>query len=117
MVCVCVPTDDEKTVKLGHFGDAKYYLHFVKESDKWKLVKRVENPFKEEHEHEHEHGVKEKRVKIVDLNKDCDVFVYTVFGPGGEEFMKKVGKKVINVKPKTTIDEALEEVEKALRLE
>jgi predicted Fe-Mo cluster-binding NifX family protein len=113
MVCVTIPTDDEKTVKLGHFGDARYYLHFVKEKDSWKLVKKVENPFKEE-EDEHEHGVSRKRKVIVDLNDECDIFVYTVFGPGGEEYMKKRGKIIVRVKPKTTIEEALKLVDESL---
>ena len=112
MTCVVVPTDDKVTVKLGHFGDAKYYLHFKKEGDSWKLIEEVENPFKDE-EH-HEHNTAEKRKKILELNKDCDVFVYTVFGPGGEEFMKSHGKKLVRVKPKTKIEEALREVEKSL---
>ncbi len=105
-----VPTDDKKTVKLGHFGDAKYYLFFELEDKK--LVKEVENPYREEEGPEH--GRAEKRMKIFELVKDADVLVYTVFGPGGEEFMKKRGKVLVRVKPKTTIEEALEEVTRAL---
>ncbi|ABU81353.1 NifB/NifX family molybdenum-iron cluster-binding protein [Ignicoccus hospitalis] len=114
MVCVVIPTDDKKTVKLGHFGDAKYYLHYVKGEDGWTLVSEVVNPYKEDEEHEHEHNTLEKRQKILELNKDCDIFVYTVFGPGGEDFMKKHGKVVVRVKPRTTIEEALRAVEESL---
>ncbi len=116
MVCVVVPTDDGKTVKLGHFGDAKYYYHYTYEGGKWKLVEVVENPFKEEEEHEHEHATMKKRKEILRINENCDVFVYTVFGPGGEEFMKKHGKKVVRVKPKTSIEDALKMVETELSL-
>ena len=109
MVCVVVPTDDGKTVKLGHFGDAKRYLHFVKTEEGWKLVREIPNPYAEEEEHVH--NTLEKRKKILEINKDCNIFVYTFFGPGGEKFMKENGKSVLQVKPKTTIEEALRKVE------
>ena len=112
MVCVVVPTDDEKFVKLGHFGDAKYYLHFIREDGSWKLVRKVENPFKEEEEHEH--GTQKKRKLILELNKNCDIFVYTFFGPGGEEFMKAHGKKIVRVPPRTSIEDALRIVSETL---
>jgi len=104
-VLVVVPTDDKVTVKLGHFGDAKYYLFFKVGKDGYELVKEVENPFREYDEHLH--GVEEKRKKIFEIIKDADVIVYTFFGPGGEEFMKKRGKKVVKVEPKTKIEEVL----------
>ncbi|ALU12101.1 hypothetical protein EYM_00225 [Ignicoccus islandicus DSM 13165] len=112
MVCVVVPTDDGKTVKLGHFGDAKKYLHYVKTEDGWKVVKEIPNPYSEEEEHVH--NTLEKRKEILRLNNDCDVFVYTFFGPGGEKFMKEHGKIVVHVDPKTTIEEALRKVEQIL---
>ncbi|UXD21981.1 hypothetical protein IPA_00440 [Ignicoccus pacificus DSM 13166] len=115
MICVVIPTDDERTVKLGHFGDAKYYLHFVYENGKWRLMEKVENPFKEDEDHGHEHATMKKRKEILNLNERCDVFVYTFFGPGGEEFMKKHGKKVVHVEPKTSVEEALKKVEEYLK--
>ena len=102
---VVVPTDDGKTVKLGHFGDAKYYLFYELSGSGAKLVKKVENPYKEFEEHVH--GVEEKRKRIFEIIKEADVVVYTFFGPGGEEFMKRHGKKPFRVEPRTEIEEAL----------
>ncbi len=115
MVCVVVPTDDGKTVKLGHFGDARKYMHFVNDNGKWVLIREVENPYAEG-EHEHVYNTLEKRKNILELNKECDVFVYTFFGPGGEKFMREHGKVVVHVDPKTSIEEALEKVAEVLKL-
>jgi len=116
-ICVSIPTDDEKTVKLGHFGDARLYLHYVydPETRKWRLEKRVENPYAGEHHHEEgeEHG---KRPRILALQEGCNVIVAVAFGPGGEEYIRKHGIAVVKVRPRTSIDEALRRVEEALGL-
>lgn len=126
-ICVSIATDDEKTVKLGHFGDARLYLHYVYDGGVWRLERRVENPFRghhhhehgeeeEEHGHHHGHGHGGKREKIYELNRDCNAIVTTAMGPGGQEFMESRGLKVVKVKPRTTIEEALRMVEEALGL-
>jgi len=103
-VIVVIPTDDCKKVKVGHFGDARYYL-FYEVKDKPRLLKKIENPYKDIEE---EHGTSRKREKILELIKDADIVVYTFFGPGGEEFMVKHGKTPIRVNPGEGIDEVLE---------
>ncbi len=123
-VCVSIASDDGETVKLGHFGDARWYLHYVYEDGGWRLVRRVENPYRGEHEHHHhrhggegeeeEHGG--KREKIYMLNRECDAIVATAFGPGGGEYMERRGLRVFRVKPRTRVEEALRMVEEALGL-
>ncbi len=115
-ICVSVPTDDGKMVKLGHFGDARYYLHFVYEGGEWRLLRRVENPYAGHHHHggeEEEHG---KRPRILELQKGCTAVVATAFGPGGEDYMRKHGLVVVKVRPRTSVEEALREAEKLLGL-
>ncbi len=116
-ICVSIPTDDEKTVKLGHFGDARLYLHYVydPEARTWRLERKVENPYAGEHHHEEdeEHS---KRPRILALQEGCNVIVAVAFGPGGEEYMKRRGIVVVRVRPRTGMDEALRRVEEALGL-
>jgi len=119
-ICVAIATDDGKRVKIGHFGDAKLYLHYVRSENGWKLVRRVENPYAGHgHDHHghggHQHG--EKRRRILELNKDCTHIVATAMGPGGREFMESHGLRVILVKPGTSIEEALSIVEETGRPE
>ena len=106
-ICVSVPTDDGETVKLGHFGDAKYYYHYVKEANgEWSLRRIVENPYTGQHEHGDEEEPT-KRPRIYELSKECTCIVATAFGPGGQQFMEERGLRVVKVKPRTTIKEAL----------
>ena len=79
-ICVSVPTDDGEIVKLGHFGDAKYYYHYVKEiNGEWSLRRIVENPYTGQHEHGDEEESR-KRPRIYELNKECTYIVATAFG-------------------------------------
>ena len=115
-VCVAVPTDDGVYVKLGHFGDGKYYYHYVYENGEWRLVRRIENPFAGQHslgeEEDEETG---KRPKIYEMNRECTHIIAVAFGPGGAEFMEKRGLKVFRVKPRTKIEDALRMLEEKLR--
>jgi len=117
-VCVAIATDDGQRVKIGHFGDARYYLHYVREEDGWRLIRRVENPYAgHEHHHHGHHGGhrhERKRRRILELNHDCTHLVATAFGPGGKEFMESQGLRVVIVKPGTTVGEALSIVEEML---
>lgn len=115
-VCVSVPTDDGKTVKLGHFGDAKYYYHYVPgPNGEWVLKEIVENPFAGEHEHDG--GESSKRPRIYELNKGCTHIVSVAFGPGGQQFMERHGLVVVRVRPRTTIREALALVSERVALQ
>ena len=129
-ICVSVASDDGEKVKLGHFGDARFYLHYAWEDGGWRLVRKIENPYRGEHHHEHGeeeeeehhhhhhgHGHGGKREKIYELNKDCTAIVATAFGPGGGEYMERRGLKVIKVKPWTTVEEALRIAARELGLE
>lgn len=124
-VCVAIATDDGERVKIGHFGDAKFYLHYVRGEDGWRLVRRVENPYAGHghghgHHGHHEHGGhrdEEKRRRILELNRGCTHIVATAMGPGGKEFMESHGVRVVLVKPRTSIEEALSIVEEITRPE
>ena len=109
-LCVAIPTDDGKRVKLGHFGDGRYYYHYVYEDGRWRLERVVENPFAGHHDLGVEDEEKSKRPKIYELNRDCTHIVAVAFGPGGAEYMRRKGLKVVVVKPGTSIEEALEAV-------
>ena len=110
--CTSIATDEGIKVKIGHFGDAKYYFHYVIDNAKRPvLIKIVENIYKDGDEHHHHHhGHGEKRRKIHSLNKDCQTIVTTFLGPGGEEYMIQHGIRVVKVKPGTRIEEALKQV-------
>ncbi|BEP16880.1 hypothetical protein PYJP_02320 [Pyrofollis japonicus] len=115
-VCVSIPTDDGKIVKLGHFGDGRYYYHYMYENGAWRLVRVVENPYAGEHDHNMEKDEENsKRPKIFGLNKGCTHIVAVAFGPGGQEFMEKRGLRVIRVRPRTGIEDALKIVETNLK--
>ena len=109
--CTSIATDEGIKVKIGHFGDAKYYFHYVLDNtQKPVLVKVVENIYKDNEGHHHHHGHGEKRKKIHSLNKDCKIIVTTFLGPGGEEYMKQHGIQVVKAQPGTRIEEALKQV-------
>ncbi len=109
---VCVATDDGVKVKIGHFGDAAYYLVYEVREGKPVLVVRVENPYRGSHEHGEEAEERGKRRGILELLKryGCDAIVATAFGPGGREFMERHGLRVYTVRPGTEVWEALESI-------
>ncbi len=113
MLCIAIATDDGKTVKLGHFGDAEKYLLYKYDEKEGKLVKmgEVENTVKEEEE-EHEHNDPRKAGKILELLKpwNCKYFVSTAMGPRSREFLESQGVIPVFVKPYTTIDDAVKQV-------
>ena len=111
-VCVCIPTDNEKRIMLGHFGDAKYYLHYVRLGGSWILKRKVVNPYTGMHEHEEEESGKRK--SMYEMNRECNLLVAIAFGLGGQEYMEKLGMKVIKLSPKSTVEDALKAAESFL---
>ncbi|MCE4619035.1 MAG: NifB/NifX family molybdenum-iron cluster-binding protein [Desulfurococcales archaeon] len=109
-ICVSIGTDDGIHVKVGHFGDSKYFYHYRLGGGDIILEKVVENPYRGEHGHGHGHGRHTKREKIYELNKDCNVIVATFFGPGGEAYMNERGIRVVKVAPGTEIKTILEKL-------
>jgi len=109
--CVAVATDDGLEVKLGHFGDARYYFHYKPGPRGWELVRVVENPWRGGH---HGGGEEGKRGRIYEANSECSVIVATALGPGGREYMESRGLRVVIVKPRTSVREALEAAARAL---
>ncbi len=113
MSCIAIATDDGKTVRLGHFGDAEKYLLFKYDEEGNDFVKigEVENTVKEEEE-EHHHNDPRKARKILELLKpwDCKYFVSTAMGPRSKRFLEENGIVPVFVRPYTSIDEALEHV-------
>ncbi len=116
-VCVTIPTDDGVYVKLGHFGDGRYYYHYVYENGGWKLVRRIENPYAGQHSLGGEEEEAGKRQKIYEMNRECTHIIAVAFGPGGAEFMEKRGLRVFRVKPRTRIEDALRMLERQLLAE
>ncbi len=118
VMIVVIASDDGLKIKLGHFGDAKYYLIYDISSNKPCLIKKVENPFREEEKHVH--GVTGKRKKIVTFLRkfgDLKAVASTFFGPGGEEFFIKQGIRTFKFKPNTNVEEALKHIMEAFRKE
>ncbi len=111
---VCVPTDDGRYVKVGHFGDAKYYYHFLFDGSSWKLVRKIVNPYTGQHVL-NDYEESEKRGKIYEMNKECDYIVAVAFGRGGQRFMEERGLNVVKVRPKTTLEDALRNVEEVIK--
>ncbi len=113
---VCVATDDGVKVKIGHFGDAAYYLIYDVGPERITLVARLENPYRGRHEHGEEAEERGKRKAIVEMlkSKGCEAIVATAFGPGGKEYMEKSGLRVYTVKPGTEVWEALREIQSSL---
>lgn len=105
-LCIVVGTDDGKYVKVGHFGDSRYYYYYRVEDGSVSLLKVVENPYVGIHGH-HGHRGHGKREKIYELIKECNVIIATFFGPGGEAFMNEHGIRVFRVEPGASIEEAL----------
>ena len=110
---VCVATDDGIKVKIGHFGDAAYYLVYDVTRDSIRMVKRLDNPYRGSHEHGEE-AEKGKRRNIIEMLKKegCEAVVSTAFGPGGKEAMERSGLRVYIVKPGTEVWEALRAIQK-----
>lgn len=105
---------NREEVYLGHFGDAEVYRVYVyDERGVFRLAEIRNNPFRGEHVLEEE-GESGKRPRVLRLVEDADILVAVAFGRGGEEFMKRHGKQVLIVPPKTKLSEALEKVAELL---
>ncbi len=120
MTCIAIATDDGKTVKLGHFGDAEKYLLYKYDNEKKEVMKigEVANIVKEEEE-EHYHNDPRKARKILELLKPwgCKYFVSTAMGPRSRKFLEENGIVPVFVKPRTTIEDALSYVKSILEEE
>ncbi len=105
MVVAVIPTYRSRDkVYIGHFGDAEVYLFYRITGDNVELISEKPNPYRGEHSLDEESG---KRRRVFELVGEADILVATAFGPGGREYMEKRGKKVVIVKPRTTVEEAL----------
>jgi predicted Fe-Mo cluster-binding NifX family protein len=85
---IAVGTDDKKTIRKGHFGDARHYLilgvlNAEVVAREWRTHTRSE-----EDEGSHHHGRPEG---ILDLLNDCELFMGRSFGKGSLPVIKSRG--------------------------
>lgn len=101
-----IPTSDGTTVHMGHFGEAKEYI--IIDCKTKTTITRIHNPYHASG-HEDEEQEKGKRKAILKLlqNHDVSRLAMTAMGPGGPQYFQKHGLKTVQVKPGTSIKEAV----------
>ncbi len=115
---IAVATDDGKTVRFGHFGDAEMYFIFDYENGEFKFVEKRINDYTDEKLGIEEHNNPEKAKLIKNLLSDCQVFIGHSMGLQNRKLLEKRGIKMIPLyKRGVLIEDALkmvkDEVERA----
>lgn len=99
---IAVGTDDLKTIRSGHFGESKYYRIFTIENNQITNEEVRENPYLEKNDHEHGQAK-----NIMQLLKDCDVFLARSMGMHSMPKLVSKGKKPLITKNQN-IDEVIQ---------
>ncbi len=108
---IAVATDDGKTVRFGHFGDAEMYYIFDYEDGVFKFVEKRINEYTDEKLGIEEHNNPEKAKLIKNLLSDCQVFVGHSMGLQNRKLLEKRGIKMIPLYKKgVSIEDALKKV-------
>ena len=103
-----VATDDGKTLRFGHFGDAEKYMIYEYKDGSFAFLEERENPYTDEKLGIDKHDDARKAGLIKELLKDVDVLVGHSMGRQNRERLKKQGKKMIPLlKKNISIEEAL----------
>ncbi len=103
---IAIATDDGKTVRRGHFGDAASYMIY---DEHGKLIEERRNPYTDEALGIKAHDVPEKAKLIDQLLSDCTVLVGSAHGKKNMQRLEAVGKRFVKVPPGTPIQDALKE--------
>ena len=98
---IAIATDDLKTIRSGHFGESKYYRIFTIENDRIVHEEVRENPYVKNDDHEHGQAK-----NIMQLLKDCDLFLARGMGMHSIPKLLRKGKKPVITKT-NDISEAL----------
>ena len=103
-----VATDDGKTLRFGHFGDAEKYMIYEYKDSNFVFLEERENPYTDEKLGINRHDDEKKAGLIKELLRDVDVLVGHSMGRRNRERLKKQGKKMIPLlKKNISIEEAL----------
>ena len=100
---IAIATDDKKTVRRGHFGDAEFYAIYDGEN----FVEFRENPYTDEKLGITKHDDPRKAKLIAEFLADCQVLVGSSHGRKNIERVKQTGKRFVKVPWGTPIEEAL----------
>ncbi len=112
---IAVATDDGKTVRFGHFGDAEMYYIYDYENGEFRFVEKRINDYTDEKLGIEEHNNPEKARLIKELLSDCQVFVGHSMGSKNRELLQRKGIKMIPLyKKNVPIEEALKRVKDEL---
>lgn len=103
---IAIATDDLKTVRKGHFGDAEYFVIFEVIEGKLKLVEKRENPYTDEKLGIKEHENPEKAKMIAEFLKDCKVFIAHAMGRKNRKILEERGVIPFFAIPGTSVEEA-----------
>ncbi|MHB2148520.1 NifB/NifX family molybdenum-iron cluster-binding protein [Calditrichota bacterium LG25] len=98
---IAIGTDDLQTIRSGHFGESKYYKIFTVEDGKIVQEEIRENPYVKNEDHEHGQAK-----NIMQLLKDCDVFLARSMGMHSIPRLVEKGKKPMITRI-NSIDEAI----------
>ncbi len=112
---IAVATDDGKTVRFGHFGDAEmYYIYDYKDGEFHFVEKRI-NDYTDEKLGIDEHNNPEKAKLIKHLLSDCQVFIGHSMGMQNRKLLEKKSIKMFPLMKKNVpIEKALEMVKSEL---
>ncbi len=92
---IAVGTDDLENIRSGHFGESRFYKIFTIENGQILRTEVRENPYVLNAEKEHEHG---QAKNIMQLLKDCDVFLARSMGLHSIPRLIEKGKKPLITK-------------------
>jgi len=105
---IAVATDDGKTMRFGHFGDALEYHIFDYEDGRLTFVETRKNLLTDEALGIEEHDNPMKARMMREQLSDCDVFVGHSMGLKNRRKLEEMGVKMIPlVKKGLSIEEAL----------
>lgn len=103
-----VATDDGKTLRFGHFGDAEKYHIYEYKNGEFVFLEERENPYTDEKLGINKHDDEKKAALVKELLRDVDVFVGHSMGRRNRERLEKMGKKMLPLlKKDISIKEAL----------
>ena len=112
---VAVATDDKKTIRRGHFGDAEVYVIFTVENGEIVNREERENPYTDEKLGITEHNLPHKARLILEFLKDCDVFIGRAMGHKNRKILEEKGIKVYLTQSGKNAEEAVREYLKGVQ--
>ncbi|MCD6104426.1 MAG: dinitrogenase iron-molybdenum cofactor biosynthesis protein [Thermosipho sp. (in: Bacteria)] len=103
---VAIGTLDGKKINPDHFGQSRVFVIFNYNNKTFEKIDERKNPYAENHLHA-------KVDEILELLRDCKVWIGKIMGKGSMKKLQKLGYKPILINAKT-VEETLKELSKKI---